>query len=67
MPRRILSGRVDRHNRDAVPELLVCKAIQPSTHAPERPGASPIIPDVWDGSRSTFEVIHGRCAANRSH
>jgi hypothetical protein len=42
---------------------LLCNDIQASTHAPERPGASPIIPPGWDGSRSTIEVIHGSLRA----
>src|SRR5665647_1023131 len=42
---------------------LLCKAIQASTHAPDRPGASPMIPAGWAGSRSTIEVIHGSLRA----
>ena len=34
-------------------------AIQSLTHAPERPGANPMIPPGRVGSRSTIEVIHG--------
>ena len=41
----------------------VCNAIQSFTHAPERPGANPMIPPGWARSvlvdRSTIEVIHG--------
>ena len=42
---------------------LLCNDIQASTHAPERPGASPMIPPGWAGSRSTIEVIHGSLRA----
>ena len=42
---------------------LVCNDIQASTHAPERPGARPMIPPGWAGSRSTIEVIHGSLRA----
>ena len=37
----------------------VCNGIQSFTDAPERPGANPMIPPGWVGSRSTMEVIHG--------